>query len=569
MSAVRSRLLPLLPFLRWPRPTLRMLCNDAWAGLSVTLVLIPQSLAYATLAGMPPVTGLYAALLPALVGTLWGASPLLAVGPVALTSLLTFATLQPLAQPGSGEWIALSIWLALYSGAIQALLGAMRLGAIANFVSAPVIAGFANAAALSITLSQLPALVGIGGGTVDADFPLRVATAWGSNPHLLATSASLGLGSLALLLALRRLAPRLPAVLLVCAGGTALSIMLGFATAGGDVVGTIPAGLPNLVLPPALDLEQHRALLPSALIIALVSFTEAMSSCRTLKRRGAPWDENQELIGQGLAKIASGASGAFPVSGSFSRSALNAFAGAESGWSTLFSVGCVVVFLLFFTGALYHLPRAVLGAVIAAPLLGLIDLGVFRRLWRISRDDGVVALVSFAATLISLPQLHFGVLAGFLTAITCFLHRRATPRIVELGLHADGTLRDRILHDLPPLAPGLLAVRMDASLSYVTAPRLERFLLERIACTAPLRTVLLCASAMNDLDTTGVDMLRRLHRDLVATGVELRLSAVKHQLRAIFDRAGLTTDFGETALFATDREAIAALAPAGRIPPPR
>lgn len=561
MSAVKALFPRLLPFLRWPRPTAGMLRRDAWAGLSVALVLIPQSLAYATLAGMPPVTGLYAALLPAVVGILWGASPLLAVGPVALTSLLSFATLQSLATPGSSEWVGLAIWLALYAGAMQFLLGALRLGVIANFVSYPVIAGFVNAAALSIMLSQLPALFGMP-GAVDADAPQRLVAAWQTDPDLMAASAGLGFGALALLFVLRRLVPRLPGVLVVCAGATAISAGLGFAAGGGDVIGMIPAGLPSLALPPPLALDQHRALLPAALIVALVSFTEAMSSCRALKQRsGGRWDENQELIGQGLAKIASGASGAFPVSGSFSRSALNVFSGAVSGWSTLFTAAGVVVFLLFFTGALYHLPRAVLGAVIVAPVLGLIDFGVFVRLWHTSRDDCIVALVSFVATLASVPQLHLGVLAGFLAAMVCFLYRRAHPRIVELGLHADGTLRDRIVHALPPLAADLLAVRMDASLSYVTAPHLERFVLDRVGADNGVRTVLLCVSAVNDLDATGVDMLRRLQRELTETGVALGLSAVKRQLRSVLDRAGLSAELGEAALFATDRDAIAMLAP--------
>ncbi|WP_407281055.1 SulP family inorganic anion transporter [Aromatoleum evansii] len=561
MSPARARLLRLLPFLRWPRPSAQTLRRDAWAGLAVALVLIPQSLAYATLAGMPPVTGLYAALLPAVVGVLWGASPLLAVGPVALTSILSFAILQPLAVPGGTEWVALSIWLALYSGAIQFLLGALRLGLIANFVSNPLIAGFINAAALSIILSQLPALFGVAGG-VDADWPRRLATTWHADPGLLATTAGFGFGALALLLLLRRFAPRLPGVLLVCVGGTAISAALGFAGSGGAVVGSVPAGLPQLALPPSLGLEQHRALLPGALIVALVSFTEAMSSCRALSQRSARrWDENQELVGQGLAKIVSGASGAFPVSGSFSRSALNVFAGAVSGWSTLFAVAGVVVFLLFLTDALHDLPRALLAAVIVAPVLGLIDFGVFARLWRISRDDGLVALVSFAATLASMPQLHWGVLAGFVTAMLCFLYRRAHPRIVELGLHADGTLRDRFVHGLPPLAPDVLAVRIDASLSYVTAPLLERFVLERVGTAAGVRTVLLCVSAANDLDATGVDMLRRMHRELARADVVLRLSAVKRQFRAVLDRAGLSAELGEAALLATDREAIMTLVP--------
>ncbi len=313
------------PFLNWPRPNRQTLGRDCWAGITVGLVLIPQALAYATLAGMPAHTGLYAALLPSVVGVLWGSSALLAVGPVALTSLLVYGALSPIAQPGSPQWVALAIWLALYAGIMQFLLGAFRGGRIASLVSTPVMVGFINAAAVIIIFSQLPALLGMElspGGSAGIMERLRNAAAIPIVPVF-------GCTAIALLLALRRFLPRLPGILIVTIGSIAVSTMVGYSSAGGNVVGDVPSGLPPLAIPPAISLDSHRHLLPAALIIALISFTEAMSSCRVLARKtNEQWDENQELLGQGLAKVTAAFSGTFAVSGSFSRSALNLYSGA-------------------------------------------------------------------------------------------------------------------------------------------------------------------------------------------------------------------------------------------------
>jgi SulP family sulfate permease len=550
--------LRLLPFLHWPRPTLVTLRKDALAGLSVGLVLVPQALAYATVAGMPPQTGLYAALLPSVIGVLWGSSPLLAVGPVALTSLLTFASLQPLATPATTHWVDLAMWLAIYAGVIQFALGALRLGLIANFVSYPVIAGFVNAAALIIIATQLPLLVGLP-APHDVHWPARAAAMLAESPQVVAETAVFGLAAIALLVVQRRFAPKLPGVLLVCVIAIVASAIVRFADHGGAIAGDIPGGLPPLMLPSAIGLDMHRALLPAALIIALLSFTEAMSSCRTLARkRGEVWDQNQELIGQGLAKIASGASGAFPVSGSFSRSALNLYVGAETAWSTLFSAACVLACLLFATPYLYHLPLAVLAAIIIVPLVGLLDVQVFRTLWRASADDGAIAMLTFVATIASVPYLHWGVLAGFVVSLLAYLYRRARPRIIEIGPHPDGTLRERGHHRLPHIAPDVLAVRMDSAVTYISAPLLERFIVERLH--PAIRTVLIAASPVNDIDATGIEMLRQLHAKLAAQGVALKLAGVKKQVHEALERTGLAQELGADAFFATEYVAIQALA---------
>jgi SulP family sulfate permease len=546
----------LFPFLRWPRPTPDSLKRDAWAGFSVGLVLIPQAVAYATLAGMPPETGLYAALLPSIVGILWGSSPLLGVGPAALTSLLVFGSLSPLASPGTTSWVILAIWLSLYAGAIQFLLGAYRLGRIANVVSQPVIVGFINAAAILIMLSQLPALLGVPYMSIaDIGNILQIIV-----PSTVLLTVSFSFAALALLIGMNRFFPRYPSLLLVTVAGIVASWAIDYQAHGGQVVGNVASGLPNLSLPPAMSFDQHRELWPAAMILALISFTEAMSSCREIARRqNERWNENQELIGQGLAKIVSGISGAFPVSGSFSRSAMYLYTGAVSGWSSLFSVLCVLVSILFLTGPLSYLPLSVLAAIIIVPVFRLLNFSAMRRLFKLSRDDGIVAVVTFAATLIAAPRMHWGVFAGIGLTMLLFFYRRSKPRILEVGQHPNGLLRDRKLFNLPRIAPDVYAVRMDAALNFYTAAALERFVLECCHREPNIKRILICGGPVNYIDATGIDTLQSLRTALQAEGIELYLSSVKQQVLEVLRKAGLVDKLGSDHIFPTDSEAVAAL----------
>jgi SulP family sulfate permease len=449
--------------------------------------------------------------------------------------------------------VALAIWLSLYAGLIQFLLGAFKLGKIVSLVSQPVVTGFINAAAIIIILSQLPALLGV----PERSFaPAQLIH--GAPP--LSVAALAGAVALVLLVALKRFAPKFPGMLAVAVLGIIASRVLDFEALGIPIVGAIPVGLPPLQLPPAISFDLHRELLPAALIVAMVSFTEAMSSCRELaRRRHERWDENQELIGQGLAKVGSAFNGAFPVSGSFSRSALNLYAGAVSGWSTLFSALCVLLSLFFLTDLIQYLPRTVLAAMIIVPVFSLINLPAFRRLFTLSKDDGMVALVTFAVTLLATPRLYWGVFAGIGLTMVSFLYRRTHPRIIEVGQHHDGTLRDLGRFDLPPLAPDLLAVRMDSALNFLTGSTLERFIVERCRHDPRIRRVLFCAGSVNDIDATGVDTLESLQITLRGQGIELYLSAIKKQVWDVLERGGLIETVGRGHIFATDSEAILVL----------
>lgn len=551
----------LLPFLAWPRQwsgtTLR---GDLLAGITVALVLLPQSLAYAQLGSLPPHIGLYAALLPAVVGALFGSCAQLSTGPVALTALLTGASILPLARPDTPEFVALAVLLALLSGLIQLALGALRLGWLLNLLSHPVLMGFINAAALIICLSQLPPLLGLAMSRSD-QFLADLATALGDAAALHAPSALFGLGALAALLALRRFAPRLPDILLVVGGATLLSALSGFEAAGGRVVGAIPAGLPAFVLP-TVDLNAVAALLPAAFVIALVSFMEVTSSARLISgRTRQPWNHNQELIGQGLAKLASALSGSMPVSASFSRSALNHASGARSGLSSLVTAAVVLLALLYFTPLLWHLPVPVLAAVIVLAVANLIDFGALGRAWRASRDDGLAAALTFAATLAFAPNIQNGILTGLLLSLALMLYRGMKPRIALLGLHPDGTYRDLERFGLAHPHPNAVILRFDSPLTFVTAATFEEGMLRAVRAQPEVRVVLVSGAGINDIDATGLHTLNGLLERLRTQHQRMAFCGLKKQVIDALQRDGLWDRLAPEAAFRTEQQALDALLP--------
>jgi SulP family sulfate permease len=543
-----SRLNRLLPFLNWPRPDAALLRGEAMAGLTVGLMVVPQGVAYAALAGMPLITGIYASLLPALIAVLFSASVRLSVGPTALTCLLISASLSGLAEPGSAQWIALAVWLALLSGLLQIVLGFARFGWLLNLVNSPVLMAFTQGAAVLIIASQLPALLGLDGW--DGLFaPAQV--------HL--PSLAFGLGSLAALMLARRWRPGFPTVLAVVVASAGISALSGFEAGGGAVVGALPQGLPMPYLPGWPGWSVLGQLVLPTLVITLVSFLETASSAKVDSgQRGQRWDQDQDLIGQGLAKLASGFCGAFPTSSSFSRSALNLYAGAKTGWATVFSVVVVLLALLVLTPVLHHVPMAVLAAIVLVAILGLIKPRAFVQLWALSRVEAGIAGVTFAVTLLAAPRLYWGVLAGVLMALSHFLYLRLHPRIIEVGLHPDGSLRDRHLWLLPPLAPGLYALRMDAALDFATANGFERAIAEHIAAHPGTRHVMLIAHPINWIDVTGVESFGRLREHLDDLRIELHLVGIKLPVQEVLQRAGYLDEGPRLHLYRTEAEALRA-----------
>ena len=545
-----SRLQRLLPFLNWPPLSPKLLRGEALAGLSVGLMVIPQGVAYAALAGMPLVTGIYAAMLPALIAVLFSASTRLSVGPTALTCLLIGTSLTGLAEPASAHWVELAVWLALLSGVLQVALGFMRFGWLLNLVSAPVLMAFTQAAALLIISSQLPQLLG---------FKVAWRQMW-MQPQWHMPSVLFGLVSLILLTLARRWKPAFPTVLVVVVTSAGLSVWTGFEASGGAVVGVLPEGLPSLFVPGLPDWHTLSQLVLPTLVITLVSFLETASSAKVdSERAGQRWDQDQDLIGQGLGKILSGLSGAFPTSSSFSRSALNLYAGARTGWATVASVIVVLLALLLFTPVLRHVPQAVLAAIVLASVVGLLKPDEFKRLWRISRVETTIAGVTIAITLLAAPRLYWGVLAGVLMGLSYFLYQRLHPRIIEVGLHPDGSLRDRHLWHLPALAPNLYALRMDAELDFASANSFQRAIVEHLSSHPDVKHVCLFAQPINRVDATGVETFSQLHSTLTQDNITFHISGIKLPVENTLRQAGELKNSSRLKMYRTDAEAVIAL----------
>lgn len=529
--------------------------QDLIAGITVSLVAIPQSLAYAQLAGVPAYYGLYAALIPTIIGALFGSSRQLSTGPVAMTSLLTAASVAPLAAHGSEMFYAYVILLALLSGLFQILFGALRMGVLLNFLSHPVLMGFINAAALIIGLSQIPTLLGISASQSD-HFLLDIWRVFAHIDTMHGVSVIFGLSAIAMLLTLKKFAPKLPGVLITVALLTWISYLVGYADMGGKVVGEIPRGLPTLSMP-LLDWHATMLLLPAAFVIALISFMEAMSSAKVIAiRTRQPWDENKELIGQGLAKVAAAFSHSMPVSGSFSRSALNLSSNAQTALSSVVSAIFVVLTLLFFTALLYHLPKPVLAAVIIMAVIGLINFRAILNAWRAGRDDGVSAIVTFVATLAFAPNIQNGIIAGIILSLALLLYRMMQPRVAGLGVHSDGTLRDAHRHNLSPLHPQLAAIRFDGALRFVNVSSFEDALLALERKNPLVRYILVKCNGINYLDASGVEMLSSLVSRFKSNGITLGFSGLKKQVQDVMDKTNLSQSIGLDNIFATDQDAF-------------
>lgn len=679
----------LLPFLRWFPLRGDAVRADFVAGLTVALVLVPQSMAYAQLAGLPAYYGLYAAFLPVIVAAMWGSSNQLGTGPVAVASLLTASSLAPLASPGSAQFVALAIALALLVGIVQLTLGVFKLGVIVNFLSHPVIVGFTNAAAMIIGLSQVNKLIGVPIGRSEH----FIEDIWGVARQVGDThwpTLAMGAGAIAIMWLIRKKAPRLPGVLIAVVVTTTLSWAIGFernatatleqvaepearmllgefvrtaarikelneqigvrsaerkavqkqhgelshdvvtlnyeldllrlqlkdredenrrrnrairsfvfervagedgATAalyaegqvpagktadgrrwriaraaegtmklkgGGEVVGRVPDGLPAFGVP-TLSWDMIGSLLSAAFVISLVGFMEAISIAKAIAARTKQKiDPNQELIGQGLANLVGAATQAFPVSGSFSRSAVNINAGAVTGMSSVFTGLFVLLTLLFLTPLLYHLPQAVLAAIIIMAVIGLIDFDAVRHAWHANRHDGIAAVATFVATLTAAPHLDSGIMIGAGLAIGLYLYRTMSPRVAILGRHADGSLRDAKVHNLPA-SDVVTAVRFDGRLYFANVSWFEDAILEAVAANPQAPYLLVVGGGINELDASGEEVMHHMVERLRDSGVTVVFSGLKKQVVDVMRATGLYDLITPQHIFPTADMALAAI----------
>lgn len=682
----------ILPFLSWFKGyRLDQLQRDAIAGLTVALVLIPQSMAYAQLAGMPAYYGLYASFLPPMIAALFGSSRQLATGPVAVVSLMTSASLEPLATAGSEGFIAYAILLALMVGAFQFSLGVLRLGLVVNFLSHPVVNGFTNAAAIIIASSQLSKLFGVyvDKATHHYETIIRVCQAAAHYTHW--PTFLMGALAFAIMYGLKKLNPRIPNVLVAVAVTTLLAWGFGFqhdttapleaiaapkvrddiqafnkatleipqlaeerarATAqletaksrhetlgmldaehtvkilsarierlkneahlhresirevlftavpqpdggpiyhpreslpeqaqgdgrvwrlkvgntplevdrlsmagGGAVVGVVPKGLPSLSLP-KIDFKIMLSLFPYAAIISLLGFMEAISIAKAMAAKtGQRLDPNQELIGQGLANMLGAAGKSYPVSGSFSRSAVNLQAGAVTGLSSVFTSLAVLIALLFFTPLLYHLPQAVLAAVIMMAVVGLLNLSGFIHAWKAQWYDGAISVVTFICTLIFAPHLDKGIMVGVILSLGVFLYKSMRPKVVSLARHEDEALRCVQEHGLRE-CDHIAVIRFDGPLFFANSSYLEDQITDRMQAKPLLKHILIVANGINDMDASGEEILSLLVDRVRSAGVDLSMSGVNESVMKVLQRTYLIAKIGEDHIYPTMEKAIGAI----------
>jgi len=521
----------LFPFPSWVRELKQAahLRADILAGITVALVLIPQSMAYAQLAGLPPYIGLYAALWPPIIAALFGSSHQLSTGPVAVVSLMTATALEPLASMGSEGFLAYAILLAILIGLFQLGLGLLRMGVLVDLLSHPVVLGFTNAAALIIASSQLDKIFGvsIANGTQHYETIWNTLVAASTHTHIL--TLLMALSAFTIMIGLMKYLPRAPSVLIVVAITTAASALTGFASAGGEVIGTIPAGLPDFSFPTP-DWEIISQLLSSAVVIALVGFMEAISIAKAMAASTRQrLDADQELIGQGLSNIASGLFSGYPVSGSFSRSAVNINAGAVTSLSSIITGLTVAAALLWLTPYLYHLPQATLAVIIVMAVIRLIKVSPFFHIWKVQRHDGIVALVTFVLTLLLAPHLDYGILAGVGLSLILFLSRTMRPRFSELSRYSDGTLRDVEIYDLPT-SDQISIIRFDGALYFANAGFFEDQVLAVEAANPKLRFIIIDGGGITQVDATGEETLHHLIKRLHEAGIEVLMARTKKQV---------------------------------------
>lgn len=543
-----------LPFLDWPKPTFGLLRGEFWAGLTVGLMLLPQGVAYAALAGMPLITGIYASIIPAAVAILFSPSPRLGVGPTALSALLIGASLTGMAEPGSAQWVVLAAWMAILSGLVQWSLGVVRAGWLLNLVTSPVLAGFTQAAALLILASQLPTLLGM-----RADW----STVWHSPSIYLFSIQSIayGLVSMALLMLAKKWRPAFPSAIFIIGLSGFISWITGFADAGGSVIGHLPAGLPSFQWPGMLDWEQFGALVMPVLVISLVSFLETASSAQVEHQQaGTRWNENQDLIAQGLSKISAGLFGSFATSASFSRSAVNLLAGAKTGYANVFSILLVVVVVLWFIPWLYHVPQATLAAIVITAVLNLVKPSAILKLFRVSKVEACISVATLVLTIVTAPRMYWGVFAGIMLSQAYYLYHHLHPRIIEIGEHPDGSLRSRQLWQLPALAPNVVALRMDADLDFATATALERYAADALQQAPQAKDLALLMQSINSIDITGVETFARLERMVALRGGLLHVVGLKLPAEQRLERAGLLHQPGSPIrLYRTDADFLRTL----------
>ena len=567
------QMLPTLPILDWgSRYRRETLTSDLGAALIVTVMLIPQSLAYALLAGLPPEVGLYASVAPLVFYAIFGTSRVLAVGPVAVVSLMTAAAIGEHVSSGAPQYWAFAITLAFMSGLILLLMGLMRLGFLANFLSHPVISGFISASGLLIATSQLKTLMGV---KVDGhQFSELVAALVQQAPNTHWLTLAMGLSATAFLFWVRKgLKPLLvrgglgdkTADGIAKAGpvaaigvSTLLTWGLGWHTQGVKIVGSVPQGFPPLTLP-LWDWALWQELAVPALLISVVGFVESVSVGQTLAaKRRQRIEPDQELVALGASNLSAALTGGFPVTGGFARSVVNFDAGAQTPAAGIYTAVGITLASLFLTPALFYLPQAVLAATIIVAVLSLIDLQIFRQTWEFSKTDFIALATTLLATL--LKGVETGLVTGVALSLALFLFRASRPHIAAVGLVPGTEYFRNVLRHQVLVSPRLVCLRIDASLFFANARGVEDRINAEVASHPSLEHLLLQCSAINDVDASALESLEAIASRLKESGIALHFSEIKGP---VMDKLRTTQLIQQLhgRVFLTNFQAIQALTP--------
>lgn len=567
-----------LPVLGWARGYNRStLTSDLVAAAIVTVMLIPQSLAYAMLAGLPPEIGLYASIAPLIAYAIFGTSRVLAVGPVAVISLMTLTAASSVALPGSAEFIAAALILALLSGLILLLMGVLRLGFLANLLSHPVVSGFITASGIIIAFSQLKSIFGVSAS--GETLPRLLGTLARALPETHLPTLVIGVAATAFLFWVRKgLKPVLvrfgmatrPADLVAKAGpiaavaiSTLTVVLLRLEDKGVKVVGEIPQSLPPFTVP-LFDAELWGQLAIPALLLSVIGFVESVSVAQTLAaKKRQRIDPDQELIGLGSANVAAALTGGYPVTGGFARSVVHFDAGAETQAAGVFTAGGILVAALFLTPLLASLPVATLAATIIVAVLSLVDLKKPVEIWRYSRADFAAMMATILVTL--LAGVEAGVIAGVGLSLALFLWRASRPHAAIVGRvpdteHFRNIKRHKVFTD-----PRVLTIRIDESLTYLNARWLEEFILEQVAEHPQLKHLILMCSAVNAIDASALESLEAINQRLTDGGVSLHLSEVKGPVMDALERSHFLEKLGGQVWLSQNAAFDAAVASADRL----
>lgn len=530
--------------------------SDLSAGLTVAVMLIPQGMAYAMIAGLPPIYGLYASVIPILVYALLGTSRQLAVGPVAMVSLLTASSVSMLAESGTDQYIMLAITLALLVGIIQFLLGIFRLGFLVSFLSHPVISGFTSAAALIIGFSQLKHLLGIAIPRSHYVHEILIEAfrqIGETNIYSLLT----GVAGILIIIFLKRIHKSFPSQLVAVIFGILAVRLFSLESRGVSVVGDIPAGLPEFGMP-LFEISVLQSLMPAALAIALVSFMESIAVAKAIQARHKDYklDSNQELIALGMANIAGSFFKSYPVTGGFSRTAVNDQAGARTTLASLISVFGIVLTLFFFTNLFYFLPNAILASVIMVAVFGLIDYKEALHLWHSDRKDFTMLLVSFIATLFL--GIEQGIAIGVLLSLAILVFNTSRPHIAVLGKIPGSSIYrnierfDNVIED-----ESLLILRFDGRLYFANCEYFKEKLDLLYAKKADsLKAIIISGESINAIDSSAIHMLKDLHKDYKNKNIRLIFTGLIGPVRDALKRSGLVDKLGNNAFFINVNEAV-------------